>query len=224
MFNVMFDYALEYEIVDKNYARTFNVSDEVIKENEDSQKDAHIPYTEEEMETLWNNIDRFPTIETILIQCYSGWRPQELGLIRLENVDLENGTFSGGMKTDAGIDRIVPIHSKILDLVKKKYDEAVELHSEYLLNATGKFTKSNDLMLTYDKFKSRYYTVRDSLHLNPTHKPHDGRKHFITMAKKYKVDEYAIKYMVGHEISDLTERIYTKREISWLKEEIEKIK
>ena len=50
MFNVMFDYALEYEIVDKNYARTFNVSDEVIKENEDSQKDAHIPYTEEEME------------------------------------------------------------------------------------------------------------------------------------------------------------------------------
>ena len=103
----------------KNYARTFNVSDEVIKENEDSQKDAHIPYTEEEMKTLWNNIDRFPTIETILIQCYSGWRPQELGLIRLENVDLKNGTFSGGMKTDAGIDRIVPIHSKILDLVKR---------------------------------------------------------------------------------------------------------
>ena len=30
MLNVMFDYALEYEIVDKNYARTFNVSDEVI--------------------------------------------------------------------------------------------------------------------------------------------------------------------------------------------------
>ena len=38
MFNVMFDYALEYEIVDKNYARTFNVSDEVIKENEIHRK------------------------------------------------------------------------------------------------------------------------------------------------------------------------------------------
>ena len=151
------------------------------------------------------------------------WRV--LRLVNLsENLDDKIKSFSGGMKTDAGIDRIVPIHSKILDLVKKKYDEAVELHSEYLLNATGKFTKSNDLTLTYDKFKSRYYTVRDNLHLNPAHKPHDGRKHFITMAKKYKVDEYAIKYMVGHEISDLTEKIYTKREISWLKEEIEKIK
>ena len=30
--------------------------------------------------------------------------------------------------------------------------------------------------------------------------------------KKYKVDEYAIKYMVGHEIQDITEKVYTKRD------------
>lgn len=56
------------------------------------------------------------------------------------------------------------------------------------------------------------------------HKPHDGRKTFITLAKKYNVDEYAIKYIVGHSISDLTERVYTDREIDWLKAEMEKIK
>ena len=33
-----------------------------------------------------------------------------------------------------------------------------------------------------------------------------------------------IKYIVGHSIQDLTERVYTEREISWLKEEIEKIR
>ena len=48
--------------------------------------------------------------------------------------------------------------------------------------------------------------------------------HFITAAKKYHVDEYAIKYIVGHSIQDVTERIYTKREIDWLRNEIEKIK
>ena len=52
----------------------------------------------------------------------------------------------------------------------------------------------------------------------------DGRKHFVTMAKKYGVDEYAIKYMVGHKISDITEKVYTQREFEWLKDEIEKIK
>jgi len=30
--------------------------------------------------------------------------------------------------------------------------------------------------------------------------------------------------MVGHKISDLTEKTYTKRGYEWLKEEIEKIK
>lgn len=60
--------------------------------------------------------------------------------------------------------------------------------------------------------------------LNPQHRTHDGRMHFITQAKKYGVDEYAIKYIVGHVITDVTEKVYTKREIEWLKTEIEKIK
>lgn len=44
------------------------------------------------------------------------------------------------------------------------------------------------------------------------------------MAKKYKADEYAIKYMIGHVISDMTEKVYTNRSREWLNEEIEKIK
>ena len=59
------------------------------------------------------------SIDIILIQCYSGWRPQELGLIELANVDLEAGTFKGGMKTDAGTERIVSIHRKIRQIVYK---------------------------------------------------------------------------------------------------------
>lgn len=66
--------------------------------------------------------------------------------------------------------------------------------------------------------------THNELNLNPEHRPHDGRKHFVTMAKKYGVDEYAIKYMVGHKISDITEKVYTQREFEWLKDEIEKIK
>lgn len=44
------------------------------------------------------------------------------------------------------------------------------------------------------------------------------------MAKKAEVDQYAIKYIVGHKIDDITERVYTQREPEWLKSEIEKIK
>ena len=43
------------------------------------------------------------------------------------------------------------------------------------------------------------------------------------MAKKANVNEYAIKKIVGHEISDITERIYTDRDPDWIKHEMLKI-
>lgn len=58
----------------------------------------------------------------------------------------------------------------------------------------------------------------------PNHRPHDPRKDFITEAKRFGMDEYALKRIVGHSIQDITERVYTKRDIEWLRSEIEKIK
>lgn len=145
-------------------------------------------------------------------------------MIELKNVDLENWTFTGGMKTEAGKDRLVPIHSRIRPLVQKKYDEAISLGSEYLFNCTDTHTHRSSLKMTYDKYRHRFDKICDRLELNPQHRAHDGRKHFVSMAKRYEVDEYAIKYMIGHEITDLTERVYTERNVQWLKEEIEKIK
>lgn len=223
MFNLMFDYALEYEIVDRNYARTFNISDDVLREKEEAKR-GHIPFTEQEIKTLWDHVETNMYVDVMLIQCYSGWRPQELGLIKLENVDLKEWTFTGGMKTDAGINRVVPIHTKIRHLVRKKYDEAVELGSEYLINCTDKYTYKSTLMFTYDKYQKRFAKLVKELKINEQHRPHDPRIHFVTMAKHYQIDEYAIKYMVGHSITDITERVYTKRDIDWLKTEIEKIK
>lgn len=223
LFNLMLDYAVEYEIVDRNYARTFDISDNVIKEREEAKRD-HIPFTDDEINIMWNNVSNVPYVDIVLIQCYAGWRPQELGLIELENVDLENETIIGGMKTEAGTNRVVPIHPKIMPLIKRRYDEAVALGSKYLINCTDTKTHRNSLKFTYDKYRQRFSKIIDILKLNSEHKPHDGRKHFITIAKKYNVDEYAIKYIVGHSINDITERVYTQREIKWLKTEMKKIK
>lgn len=222
LFNLMLDYALEYEIVDRNYSRSFNLTEETIKEIQTVKKE-HIPFTEEEMALLWEHVDDKRYVDAILIQCYSGWRPQELGLLELKDVDLENGTFKGGMKTEAGADRVVPIHSRIRSLVERKYKEALVVGSKYLFNCTdGRSGKP--VMMTYQRYQRGFEMVRDELKLNPEHRPHDGRKHFVTMAKKAGVDEYAIKYMVGHKISDITEKVYTQREFEWLKEEVEKIR
>lgn len=223
MFNLMMDYALEYELTDRNYARTFDLSKDVIVEQKEAKR-GHIAFTDGEMKLLWDNLGKINYIDVVLIQCYSGWRPQELGLIRLEDVDIANWTFKGGIKTDAGRERVVPIHSRIRPLVEAKYNEAKALESEYLINCTDTHTHRSSLKFTYDKYRPRFEKIRNQLKLNPEHRPHDPRKQFITMAKKAGVDEYVIKILVGHEIQDVTERVYTQRDIEWIRSEIEKIK
>lgn len=218
----MLDYAIEYELIDKNYARAFKLSKEDTEIKNTTDKE-HIAFSEEELDILWNNISKINYIDVLLIQCYSGWRPQELGLIKTENVNLDEGLVIGGMKTKAGTGRVVPIHPKILPLIKTRYEEAKNLKSDFLINCTETYSKRY-VKLTYSRYHERFKKIKEGLTLNPEHRPHDGRKTFATLAKKYKLDEYAIKYIMGHTITDLTERVYTDRDDAWLKEEIKKIK
>ena len=221
LWNLMLDYALEYELVDRNYARTFNISDDTIKEMNDAKR-GHIIFTKDEMDKLWKNIDK-PYVPIILMQCYSGWRPQELGLILLENVDLKNWTFCGGMKTDAGTNRTIPIHPKIKNIVRDLYEKSEKLQSKYLITCTDMTTHRNNPVLTYDKYNKRFKSVVQQLGLNPEHRPHDPRKQFASMAKEASVDPYAVKLIMGHSIVDITEKVYTDVSIDWIRTEIEKI-
>ncbi|MCC8078067.1 MAG: tyrosine-type recombinase/integrase [Oscillospiraceae bacterium] len=209
LLNQMLDYAVEYEYTDKNYARSVRLSADTVKGTA-TQKE-HIAYTDDEMETLWENITD-PCVCMVVIQCYSGWRPNELLNLKLENINLEDWSFTGGLKTDAGINRTVPIHSRIQPLVREKYDAAASNGDKYLFQ------------MTYRRYNYMFEKVRQNLGLNPNHRLHDARVQFVTMAKKYNVDEYAIKYLVGHAINDITEKTYSEREFSWFREEIEKIR
>ena len=219
-FNQMLDYAVECELTDRNYARTLDINRFSAKKYEVQQE--HIPFTDEEIQILWDNREKYKYIDLVLVQCYGGWRPQELGLIELANVNISEGWIKGGMKTIAGTGRIVPIHSKIKNIIEKWYEEAQSLGSKYLFNISD--SQSDDQFMSYYRFRNRFTIIKTQFNLNLEHRCHDGRKHFVTMAKKYNVDEYAIKYIVGHAIKDITERVYTEREVKWLQNEIEKIK
>ena len=220
LLNLMLDYAVEYDMVDKNYAREYKLPKE-IAEGKNVAETPHISFTEEELDILWANLDK-EYVDLILIQIYSGWRPQEFGNLQLDDIDFDTWTFTSGMKTDAGRNRTVPIHPKIRNLLKEKYQESRDLGCNRLVFfRNGKTVKEREF--SYKKMYDRFNVLLKELNLNEAHRMHDTRKTFVTLAKKYKVDEYAIKYMVGHSISDLTERVYTERDLEWLRSEIEKI-
>lgn len=220
LFNLMLDYALEYELVDKNYARTFDLSNDIIEEREEAKR-GHICFNDAEMQKLWDNVGTIRFTDWILIQCYMGWRPQELAKLKLEEINLDEWYIVGGMKTPSGKKRIVPIHPRIKELVQKNYDQAVELGSLYLLN--DPLAVKGGMTITYDKYAGRFNKVVAALGLREDHRPHDPRMTFITNAKKAGVDEYVVKRLAGHKITDITENVYTERDLEWLRTELEKM-
>lgn len=220
--NLLMDYAVEYEYIDRNYARDVKMADSLNRESAGNSS-KHMSFTDEEMIKLWKNVNTRLYVDAILIQCYSGWRPTELIELRLEDINLKEWTMTGGIKSDAGINRTVPIHSKIKELVKKKYNEAIDLGSDYLINCLDRKSENDMINFSYKKYGNRFADVMADLELNEKHKPHDPRKHLVTMAKKYGLDEYAIKRIIGHSINDLTEKVYTDRDVEWLRSELEKI-
>ena len=72
-----------------NYSRTFDLSDEIIGDIS-KMKRGHVSFTSEEMDVLWNNVGKIKYVDWILIQCYMGWRPQELVKLKLDEINIDD--------------------------------------------------------------------------------------------------------------------------------------
>ena len=220
LFNHMFAYAIEARIIDRNYAKEFTLDKKVFEEKEQNHKEK-IPFSDKELDKLWKSIEFVPFADMIIYGCYSGWRPGEIIKLKVEDVDLDNGFIKGGIKTTAGKNRIVPIHPLVKSIIEKYYKEAIEVGSEYLFNDA---TKKTGIGLSRDQYLSRFNKVITQLNFRKEITPHYTRHTFVTRAKKANMNEYILKLIIGHDIGDLTEHVYTHRELDELKKEIRKIR
>ena len=216
--SLLLAYAIENGWAENNYAKDVRLS-KATRDEIRANKVDHTAFSDEELSLMWSSIDKIPNLDMLLMQCYMGWRPNEMLGIKLENIDLGRKNIIGGMKTSAGINRTVPIHSLIYPMVERRYKQAMKSNSTFLFPGMKQGTQ-----MSYSHYYSIFKEVIDASGLDVCHRPHDPRKTFVTNAKKYNVDEYAIKLIVGHHIDDITERIYCERDITWLHTEIEKIR
>ena len=194
LFHQMYAYAEANDLVDKDYSKYVKIG---IQDDDESG----VPFTESDLKLLWKNKDN-PVVEFILIMCYSRFR---ITAYKSLQVNLEERYFLGGIKTKAGRDRYVPIHSGIYDLVEKR----LQRDGCILLDKTGDFRKN------------MYKTLKD-LGIE-RHTPHDCRHTFSMLCDKYKVNENDKKRLLGHAFKDITNKVYGHRELKDLRTEIEKI-
>lgn len=166
----------------------------------------HSPFTNDEIKLLWDNID-IPYVNAILISIYEGLRPSELLKIEISNIFIDDQYMVGGIKTEAGIDRIMPIHDNVLPLIK----ELIKNNNKYLIERSG-------LPIPYRRYEELFKNIM--IKLNLEHKPHDGRHTLATEFDNIGANDVCVKLILGHKINDITKGVYTHKNKNQLLETI----
>src|SRR5690625_1652821 len=123
---LIYKHALADDIVDRNYAEMVELPPKQSRKKE--------IFTDLEIKAIEELAKIDPWANTILILIYTGMRVGELLSLTKYNISIDDMVIVGGIKTDAGKDRIIPIHSKIQEHIKYWYNT----NSDYLINREGK--------------------------------------------------------------------------------------
>lgn len=186
----VFEYALQNDVVTKNYAKFIEINEKV-------EKSGSI-FTEDEIKLLWNNVDD-DTAQQLLILIYTGMRIGEMLAVSRDNINFDEGYIVGGSKTEAGKDRVIPLHNKILPLVKNQLKD-----NNWLIQS------NRGLAMSYPNALRQFNQLFDKFGFN--HKIHDSRKTAVSLMHSAGIPMETIRVIVGHSGKGVTEKVYLYKE------------
>jgi integrase len=200
---ILMKLALADDIIDTNYAN-------MVKVSKGEKKKAEI-FSDLEIKRLWEHVDTVEWVDTILIFIYTGMRIKEMLTLTKFNVDIDEMLITGGVKTDAGRDRIIPIHEDIQPLVRKWYN----MPGSHFISRDGKPIRPE----YYRQYL--YYPTLEKLGIRRLN-PHKARHTFSTLLHRAGVDMDTRQKLLGH--SDVaTTMHYTHPDIETLRRGIAQI-
>lgn len=140
------------------------------------------------------NGDPFASI--VLCHCYLGFRPTALLALTVADYDPKRRTFVGGIKTEAGIGRTVPVSPKI-----QKYVDALVASA-----AGGSVFGILGQPMSLEDYRERFYQLLQQLRVdNPVddtgrHRltPHSCRHTFATLLKRTQGSDADKLALIGH--------------------------
>lgn len=200
--NQLFNYAIKNSIIKTNYAQYIEIDEKI-------EKTGKI-FTDEEIRILWENKDD-PVARWVLILIYTGMRIGELLQMTSTTMFLESGYVVGGLKTEAGKDRVIPIHDAIMPLVKEQLGR-----SKWMMrNSHGNKLTYQTALRHFDALMEKY---------GWEHKPHDTRKTAVSIMHGAGIPMETVRIIVGHSGKGVTEQVYLYKTPAELVEVINIIK
>lgn len=194
LLSLLSKYAIVNELVDKDYSPYLHLG-------KDTKVYPHKPFTRQQINKLWLLGDQ---ATGILILLYTGMRCGGLLALRKSDINLRTKCLIVRQsKTEAGRNRIIPIHSRVLPAISQLYNE------------------SNDRVLpfTYSQFSRQFKEIMGRI--NCAHSTHDCRHTVASLLDKYGAPPNATRAILGHKHGDITTKVYTHKAIRELRKAIE---
>lgn len=141
-----------------------------------------------QLERLRQAVGVVPHAEHFYCACLLGFRPSEMLLLTCADYDPVRRTLCGGIKTEAGKDRIVTISPKIQPIIDRLVAEA---HGGYIFGRNG-------AKVPYQTWYDWYRRVRDVCDLPPGSSPHICRHTFATLMKGVDAPDKDKLELIGH--------------------------
>lgn len=202
LFTHLYGYAIKNDIVEKDYSQYIEVAAPVKKKQK-------TPFSLQEVATLWEHKDD-TTARVVLVLLYTGMRISELLQMQTENVDIAGGYMVGGIKTEAGKNRIIPIHSDLLPIIQMQLSK----NNKFL------FPAKRGGCWAYSTFHADFTFLMQKLNIE--HTIHETRHTFISQADRCGISPTVLKRIVGHANGDITLH-YTHKDTAELLAEIKKL-
>lgn len=168
------------------------------------------PFTEEEIEKIWEN-EKKEGADLILFLIYTGFRFSECRAIRVRDVDLQEGIIHGGMKSEAGRNRTVPIHPDLMPIIRKRCQESAD---SFLFGRDGQPFQDYQLRKIWKKIMKE---------LQMDHIPHECRHTFRSRMDSAGANKVCIDRIMGHKSEGVGERIYTHKTFEELRDAVQKL-
>lgn len=189
---LLWHYAFDRELIDRDITQNLYIGKGETMKRE--------PITEQELEIIRRAIGVEPYADYVYAQCFLGFRPGEF--LALKKSDLTSSGkqlfLTGGSKTDAGRDRVVPVPSAIRDIILTRQQQ---LGTEYLFPRMS-FVKGGFSCwkpMSHDYYNKHIFKpLMEKLGIAEGKTPYCARHTYADKLKKAKGDDMAKAALMGH--------------------------
>lgn len=186
----------------------------------DNDKSTRPPFSPDQVERISQRIGITPYADVVYVLIYTGFRPAEL--FSLTKDSYHDGILTGGIKTEAGKDRAVPVSPKIRAIIEQR----VSVCHGFL------FPRENGEQMSVAYFRDYcFYPVLAAAGIQPLptaehpayYTPYSCRHTFANLLKGAPGSDVDKAKLIGHANYDTTKRMYQSAELDAMRKIIEEL-